>query len=180
MHATTDPQRPASSQSLGHSGWWVPRGLGPRFGALPVRGFIPLGCSPDPASLALSVLQALLGVVLVHQQAPARALGGGERGHDARRDPQGPQHCVEGAESAGPQGLGGVGVRLGFSGSPLGRHCLKCQVTAWKEEGHRHGKLELTAGTGPRKARKYGAHSPQQGSPLRACSTGGAAGGVSG
>lgn len=84
-------------------------GLGPRFGALPVRDFIPLGCSPDPASLALSVLQALLGVVLVHQQAPARALGGGERGHDARRDAQTPQHCVEGAESAGPQGLVGGG-----------------------------------------------------------------------
>lgn len=131
------------------------RGVRPQVWSPPSLRLHPLGCSPDSASLAFSVQKALLSVVLVHQQAPARALGGRERGHDARRDAQGPQHCVEGAESVGaPAGPGGGGERLVFSGSLRGRHCPKCQVTAWKEGGHMHRKLELAPGTGPRKARK--------------------------
>lgn len=79
------------------------------FGALSGLGLhpSPLGFSPGSASVAFSILKALLIVVLAHQQAPAGALGRGECGDDTGRDSQASQHCVEAGRGSGHQrGLG--------------------------------------------------------------------------
>ena len=116
------------------------------FGALSGLGLhpSPLGFSPGSASVAFSILKALLIVVLAHQQAPAGALGRGECGDDTGRDSQASQHCVEAGRGSGHQrglGRGGWGLWLALSVSPLDTrhfHGLKCQVTLWKGKGHRN------------------------------------------
>lgn len=117
------------------------------FGALSGLGrqASPLGFSPGSASVAFSIPPPLLVVVLVYQQAPAGALGGGEGGHDTGRDSQASQHCGQAGRGSGHQrglGRGGWGLWLAFSVSPLDTghfHGPKCQVTLWKE-----GARELT------------------------------------
>lgn len=134
VHATTDhrvlPPRilKVSSQCLGVG---VPVGLH-HVGLEPLQSVTssPLGFSPDSASLAFSNLKPLFIVVLIHQQAPSSALGGGERGDDPGRDSQAPQHCVEGAESEGPGEAEGWerGSTASIFSASSGQHCLKCQV----------------------------------------------------